>query len=197
MLLPKEYREERGEEVLGAFLDGAEERGGTRRWPDPREVLSLAALALRVRAGADAAVEATRKAEIVRLIALCGAFYLSVNGIGWLVGTEVWLGGLFKPTYVGGSRAPFHASVVQTVHMEGQALWVAVYVALAAGMWRTGRVLAVVGACFSLATTVLPAFALWDTPLMVVAAVAACMAPARRLSRGQRSTRLAATLPLL
>ena len=47
-VLPKSYRKARGEELLGVLMDTAEEG---QRWPALGEVLSLAALGVRARAG--------------------------------------------------------------------------------------------------------------------------------------------------
>jgi hypothetical protein len=88
-------------------------------------------------------------------------------------------------------------SLLAAVHLQTEILWVAVYAALAAGMWWTGRVLAVAGVCVSLATTFALAQTLEDTSLMVAVAVCVCVAPARRPSSGQRRAWTAAVLLLL
>ena len=97
-LLPRQYRMERGEEMTGSFLDTAEAEaeGGGRRWPDPREVVSLLALAVRVRTGAAVAEPGTAKADFSRLLAMCGAFYLGAMGIAWSTGAYLVSGGLFQ-----------------------------------------------------------------------------------------------------
>ena len=71
MLLPRGYRAERGEELLGVMLDGAEEHGRDR--PALGEVLSVLGLSLRLRTGAPGASARSRSVgEALRLIALLG-----------------------------------------------------------------------------------------------------------------------------
>lgn len=71
MLLPRAYREERGEEMLGVMLDTAQEHGRDR--PALGEVLSVLGLSLRLRTGAPGASARSRSVgEALRLIALLG-----------------------------------------------------------------------------------------------------------------------------
>jgi hypothetical protein len=71
MLLPRAYRAERGEEMLGVMLDVAEEHG--RKRPAFGEVVSVLGLSLRLRTGAPGASARSRSVgEALRLIALLG-----------------------------------------------------------------------------------------------------------------------------
>lgn len=70
-LLPRAYREERGEEMLGVMLDGAQDAGRDR--PTPAELLSVLGLSLRLRTGAPGASARARSVgETLRLVTLLG-----------------------------------------------------------------------------------------------------------------------------
>lgn len=71
MLLPRAYRKQRGEEILGTLLDAAQDEGRSR--PSVKEILSILSLSLSVRTGAPGG---TTRAEalgtLLRRIALAG-----------------------------------------------------------------------------------------------------------------------------
>lgn len=70
-LLPRAYREERGEEMLGVMLDAAQDEG--RNGPTPAELLSVLGLSLRLRTGAPGASARARSVgETLRLVTLLG-----------------------------------------------------------------------------------------------------------------------------
>jgi len=70
-LLPRAYREERGEEMLGVMLDAAQDAGRDR--PTPAELLSVLGLSLRLRTGAPGASARARSVgELLRLVTLLG-----------------------------------------------------------------------------------------------------------------------------
>jgi hypothetical protein len=88
-LLPGNYRQARGEELLSTLLDASPEG---RRWPHLGEVASLGLLAARVRTGATTEVDGqqTDWREAFRIAALCGAFFFAVPGA---VMTYAWITG--------------------------------------------------------------------------------------------------------
>lgn len=70
-LLPRAYREERGEEMLGVMLDAAQDAGRDR--PTAAEMLSVLGLSLRLRTGAPGASARARSlGETLRLVTLLG-----------------------------------------------------------------------------------------------------------------------------
>lgn len=76
-LLPRAYREERGEEMLGVMLDSAEDLGRDR--PTFGELLSVLGLSLRLRTGATAASARFHSVgETMRLITLLGLLLQAV-----------------------------------------------------------------------------------------------------------------------
>jgi hypothetical protein len=92
-LLPRDYRERRGEEMLAVLLDGA---GRTQAWPRPAQAASVAALAVRLRAGAPGG---SRRAvfcgEVLRRVALACLLLQTlvfatflIAGVGGLI--QVW-----------------------------------------------------------------------------------------------------------
>jgi hypothetical protein len=69
-LLPAAYRERRADEMLGTLLDSAAD---DQRWPRPAEVISLAALSVRLRTGAPGGSErASTLGEVMQRLALVG-----------------------------------------------------------------------------------------------------------------------------
>lgn len=75
-LLPPTYRSDRGEELVGVFLDNAED--GQQR-PGWRETLGVGRLALRARWSAPPAP--VTPAAVARAVALAGTFLFGINGI--------------------------------------------------------------------------------------------------------------------
>jgi hypothetical protein len=134
-LLPKAYRAERSEEILGTLLDDA--RPGQKR-PQLREVASLGGLALRLRFGAPGASPGGERAgQVARRVIL----------IGLLIGC---LDNTFGPTLLVINPDRLHAfPSVETDLMLTQTgnlvLFTALLLSLLRGWWRTGRVLSIVG----------------------------------------------------
>lgn len=173
-MLPKHYRDARGEELLGTFLERAEqgrpegggeprtERGDPdareagrkeRRWPEVREALSLAGLSLRVRftgTGAAGGERASQFGATARAVALIGSAVLAVTGISALVMVKMLHHTLFAGfpevyrTPAGSYDVRY--SVLEALHLELPALWLVVHVLLLAGRWTAAR-LAAVGLC--------------------------------------------------
>ena len=76
-LLPRAYREQRGEEMLAVMLDAAESEG--RRGPTIGELLSVLGLSLRLRTGAPgSSPRAQSVGETLRLITLIGLLHQAV-----------------------------------------------------------------------------------------------------------------------
>jgi hypothetical protein len=145
-ILPKSYREVREEELLSVLMEKASEE---RRWPEPREVLSLAGLGIRIRAGAAAGglPENARVAAMVRAVAIAGSVLLSFFGTTQLVLVADYL--RRAPGVRWNWKHPFtvedrHLSHFNLLGSGLPALWLAVLALLAFGWWRTARVLAIV-----------------------------------------------------
>ncbi|GAA1988580.1 hypothetical protein [Catenulispora subtropica] len=200
-MLPKHYREARAEELLGALMEGAGER---RRWPEAREVLSLAGLSARTRfraAGADGGERgASRFGETARAIALLGSVVLTLSAVIELMIVELVYQSLFVRVAVfehvkgvPSSRfGPYeiHSSYLATLHRELPALWLVVYILLAAGWWPAARVLAV--ALFGFAATDVTGVAAVASEHLLLAAVTTgavlvARGPATRRITGRRA----------
>ncbi|NUP52220.1 MAG: hypothetical protein HOW97_33590 [Catenulispora sp.] len=181
-MLPKRYREERGEELLGTLMDGAD---GDRRWPDARETLSLAGLSLRARFTAGAARYRAwgmpRPGEAARAVALIGSALLALGGLITLMQIYGQLHTLIPRSATG------RPNIGWTLRTELPALWLVVYLLLVFGRWVPARVLAV--SLVVTTTATLPgAFTAVDEHLLLTAvaagaALAARGADARRVGR--------------
>lgn len=208
-ILPRHYRQARGEELLGALMEGAGER---RRWPAAREALSLAGLSARTRwspARADGGERGgSHFGETARAIAFLGSAVLTLSAVTQLVLVEVVYGSLFVrvSTFVhvkGVRSSPFgpfavHSSYLTTLHRELPALWLAVYVLLAAGWWPAARILAV--ALFGFAATDVTGVAAMASEQLLLAtattgAVLLARGPAARRVTGRRAWFAAASVP--
>lgn len=131
-VLPKSYREARGEELLGVLMDTSEKG---QRWPALGEVLSLAALGVRAHAGMESAPGAPNaRAETMRVTALLSVLLLALRGTSAavFVAAATMRDTLSRPNFLG----------YTIVDYSGMA-WIIVYAALVAGMRRSGRTLAV------------------------------------------------------
>lgn len=137
-MLPKHYSQARGEELLGTLMDGADER---RRWPDVREVLSVAVLALRTRFTAGGARRPVRglprAGETARAVALIGAALLAFSSIENLNQAYAQVHTLLPATSRG------QVNVAWMVRVDLPVLWLVVYLLLFSGRWVPARVLAV------------------------------------------------------
>lgn len=142
-LLPRAYRQRRGEEMLGVLLDGAAEG---QSWPRVSQVASLAALAVRLRVGAPGA---TRRAvacgEVLRRVALGG---LLLQTLVYLTFLALEVLGMVDLLRHGGSLQWIDRGWLLGVAVDG-------FIALApagaffaalTGRRRTGRVLALIPA---------------------------------------------------
>jgi hypothetical protein len=143
-LLPRAYREARGEEMLGVLMDGAPER---RSWPAVREVLSVAALGIRVRSGTRGEGPTWLSARpLARAVALTGSLWMAFTSVLFGV-EEVRFWQRFGPQ---NSGAGWHGLISTVATVLGFLLWPIVFLALVRG-WRLAArslsaVLAVVGA---------------------------------------------------
>lgn len=178
ILLPKHYRLARGEEMLAVYMAGAEGEGRNRRWPDPREVLSLTALAVRTRVGTEAGRRRAKTGGLARLTALTTVFWLAFVGLDQA--TQM-LRMYHRLTEEGrGVHDP-----VMVLHRLGQGLWLVVLIALAVGLRRLGGALAVGLGGLTLLTEGGATAVVRDAPFMVVAAAASHLAARRPASRGR------------
>ncbi|GAA1989907.1 hypothetical protein [Catenulispora subtropica] len=146
-MLPKHYRQSRGEELLGALMEGA---GEQRRWPEAREALSLAGLSARTRfraAGADGGEHrASRFGETARAIAFLGAAVLALNGVNEAVMVKLYRHTLFtgwpEPHRRKDNTWELRYSVLTTLHRELPALWLLIFALVTVGWWSAARLLA-------------------------------------------------------
>jgi hypothetical protein len=212
-MLPKHYRQARGEELLGALMEGAStEDAGKRRWPEVWEVLSLAGLSARTRwspvraDGGERGV--SRLGETARAIAFLGTAVLTFSAVTQMVLVELVYGSLFVriTTHVhvkGVPSSPYgpfeiHSSYLTTLHRELPALWLAVYILLTAGWWPAARILAVALLGFA-ATDVTGVATAANEQLLLAAvttsAVLLARGPATRRVTGRRSLSAAAVVP--
>ncbi|HZP49767.1 hypothetical protein [Actinocrinis sp.] len=144
MLLPAAYREHRGEEMISTLLDGAPEG---RRWPSVAELASLAALAMRLRVGAQGG---TRRAiavgEVLRRTALTGLLALGLwtgwNGVASLV--VAWLNRSYEMRALPASTLASWIASDTLPPLD----YLGAFVALLVGWRRLGRFLAVAQAGF-------------------------------------------------
>jgi hypothetical protein len=137
-VLPKQYRSARGEELLAVLMDKS---GPEQRWPTLGEMFSLTGLGIRVRIGAEHEPGGSSdRGEILRVMALLSVLLLVVYGV---FGAVLMI--RFNADYgLGEPGTMFRLRWWQALATDAQAGWLFVYVALIRGMWRTGRVLAVV-----------------------------------------------------
>lgn len=143
-ILPSSYREAREEELLSVLMEGAAEG---RRWPDPREALSLARLGVRVRLGeaADGAQVRTQAGATARIVAIAGTVLLALTGtiqLAVIVSTirmnsdARWSWSHpFTMTFPGGADYALGYAAVP-------AFWLAVLALISAGWWRAAKVVA-------------------------------------------------------
>ncbi|HET9169503.1 MAG TPA: hypothetical protein VFN97_08700 [Actinospica sp.] len=148
MLLPRGYRQERGEEILGTLLDAAQDEGRSR--PSAGEVLSILGLALSVRTGAVGESLRTGALEaLLRRVALAGLFlqsaiytirtftsYQETNG-AW----RLWLS-TYTQSIHDQAIVDLYVAVEQTIALV--AVSAALYL-LASGRRRSGFAFAAVG----------------------------------------------------
>ena len=146
-VLPKPYREARGEELLSALMDGARE-GRTR--PELREVLSLARLGVRVRmrgGGVAGGVHVdTRAGAMARIVAFTGTTLLAL--VGGIQLAEIASNLRWAPYARWSWSQPFAPALpgvdeLSRASYEVPAGWLFVLVLLAVGWWFAARVLAV------------------------------------------------------
>lgn len=191
-MLPKRYREERGEELLGALMDGA---GEDRRWPDVRETLSLAGLSLRARFTAGSTWRAAwgmpRLGEAARAVALIGSALLAFGGLITLMQIYGQLHTLVPRSAAG------HLNIGWTLRTELPALWLVVYLLLVFGRWAPAGMLAVGLVVGTTATLPGPFSAVYEHLLLAGVAAAAILTArgpdARRVGRGGYLPALAIT----
>ncbi|WP_030456099.1 hypothetical protein [Herbidospora cretacea] len=131
-LLPAAYRAEREEEMVSAFLDGADpDAENTRpRWP---EIVSVAALAVRIRLG-DTTPRSAAWGRAVRLTALIGLAFQATMSCVYLAQTLGVYGVL--PLSYGETPIGEPASAERVWHLTrdlSSLLWIAGYVALVRG----------------------------------------------------------------
>ncbi|WP_194899929.1 hypothetical protein, partial [Catenulispora pinisilvae] len=143
-ILPKSYREARGEELLSTLMDGSEE-GRTR--PELREVLSLARLGVRARLGraADGALVTTRTGEMVRTVALTGSTLLAFVGLTQLALIVANARSNPAITWTWSDPSVFTLGPrhrLDILPYEIPACWSAVLGLITLGWWRTARILA-------------------------------------------------------
>jgi hypothetical protein len=135
-LLPRSYREQRAEEMLGLLLDGAAEG---QRWPRAAEAASLVGLAVRLRTGAAGGSErAAAFGEVLQRFALAGLIVQALY-YATLV-AEIVVLNVTEPAY---AAWPVRDVLIAAAVGAEAVLPVAALVCLVRGRIRAGRVLAV------------------------------------------------------
>ncbi|WP_431898582.1 hypothetical protein [Nonomuraea sp. bgisy101] len=141
-MLPASYRAKREEEMVDAFLDSTGQvRDEDNARPTWREVASVAALAIRVRAGGPGAAPRYREmGDAVRLVALLGLGYHAVLGWEGLISTLFSFGivGDLDPEYVITDPA---GQAWGLVSAAADLVGVAAFASLALGRVRAARIL--------------------------------------------------------
>ncbi|WP_194909544.1 hypothetical protein [Catenulispora rubra] len=187
MLLPRAYRAQRGEEMLGVLMDSAPEQ---QRWPKLSEVLSLATHSVRVRSGVGAqALPSQAVRPLMRAVALLGTLYLSfLVAVGQFLGLR-WNWGIYGSDINYSDLDGHHHTFAQMALLQvAGLLWLGAFAAMLLGRQRFVQILGwmlvvlaasqVTGAYTALATV---------PPLIVAAAVIATgtkeIAPAQHLRR--------------
>ncbi|MFL6115021.1 MAG: hypothetical protein ACJ786_27295 [Catenulispora sp.] len=169
-MLPKHYRESRGEEMLGALMEGSDEG---RRWPEAREALSVAGLSLRTRFAVDDARRTAwglpRWGQVARAVALIGSALLAFDALNTLVGIY----GSFHTLVLEPSTG--HVNVRWMLHAELPALWLVVYLLLILGRWAPARLLAGALFLFSAATLYSELTAVYDHLLLAMVTAGATL----------------------
>lgn len=153
ILVPKLYREARGEELLSVLMESAVEG---RQWPDLRETLSMARLGMRARLGAaEGAQTVSQTSAIARAVAITGTLLLSFVGAIQLAQIEGNLTAI--PNSHVSLAHPFSVALgkheFSIAYAEVPAMWLAVLALIAFGWWRAARALAVVVLVLSLFQT--------------------------------------------
>ncbi|RJL23005.1 hypothetical protein [Bailinhaonella thermotolerans] len=141
-LLPAHYRAEREEEMVDAFLEGAADLDEDEAHPRWSEVLSVAALAVRVRlGGAGSTARGAAWGEAVRLAAVAGLFLNAMTAAQGLAAEALVRAGVIGPV-------PEEFRAVTTLGVLATAAgvaWVAAFAALARGRLRVAKAAAVLG----------------------------------------------------
>ncbi|GAT67080.1 hypothetical protein PS9374_02733 [Planomonospora sphaerica] len=151
-LLPAAYRAEREEEMLCALLEGDRgPRGKHNSRPHWSEIVSIAALSLRVRlGGVGAAPRYLAWGQTVRMIAVLGLFFHAMMSCFWFADFLRPDGGFhsFYRAFYGDH--PLSAVIVGPAErlwaiLRGFAdlLWIAAFIALIRGRPRTAKILVV------------------------------------------------------
>lgn len=148
-ILPKPYREARAEELLSVLMETSAQR---RRWPEAREVLSLARLGMRVRMGGEAGgvlVDA-RAGAMARAVGITGSMLLAFIGatsLAQLMGNLMRPPGLVVWTYWHpftwkiAEGHPYGLGLESEIgHWALPAGWLLVLALLVLGWWRAARV---------------------------------------------------------
>lgn len=178
-ILPKRYREARGEELLSALMDGAAE---DRRWPEIREALSLARLGLRVRMGdtaADGALVDTRVGATARAVAISGTILLAIVSVMQLAVIMNTIRG--NPAVHFEWAHPFTITFLNhqdysIAYCEVPACWLVVLALVGAGRWQAAKALATVVFVLSVGLTSGTRAALEEETLLAAVVTAALLA---------------------
>jgi hypothetical protein len=207
-VLPKSYRDAREEELLSVLMDGAAEG---RRWPELREMFSMARLGLRVRVRGtgDGAVsgllERTRLGEMARLVSIVGALFLAYVATSQLtlLVREIHEGMLDNVSwrvlnpFASSVAHPLSSPQYQVARLELPVCWLIVLALLAAGWWRAARVLAVVMFLLNIALTSDLHRALYGEAVLAAVTTVALFAARGRQARPVRGPGLVAVVAVV
>ena len=192
ILLPRAYRADRGEEMLGVLMDSAPEQ---QRWPRLSEVLSLATHSVRVRSGVSApALSAQAARPLMRAVALLGTLYLS-----FLVAIVQFLGvrsswGIYVTDINYSDLDGHHHAFAQMVLLQvAGLLWLGAFAALLLGRRRLVQVLGWIVAAVAASEITGVYTALAAAPALIVAA-ALIATGGRAIAPAQHARRWVAAL---
>ncbi len=147
MLLPRSYREQRGEEILGTLLDAAQDEGRSR--PAAKEILSILSLSLSVRTGAPGGgTRAEAFGALLRRVALAGLLLQSAVYVVYTFGFAREADVFWRSGHDGGLAAHYVAAAALYEAVEEAVAVLAAslaLVSLASGRRRSGLALAAVG----------------------------------------------------
>ncbi|WP_157518242.1 hypothetical protein [Herbidospora mongoliensis] len=202
-LLPAGYRAEREDEMVSAFLDGAgsaaADPAARPRWP---EIISVAALALRIRLGGPGATPRNLAwGRTVRLTALIGLAFQAMMSCVYLAQTLGVYGVLPLPYTTGEMPIGDPASAERLWHLTrdlAPVLWIVGYAALVRGRPRVAKVAAALGLTDSVVSwTGAPEISALTQVLILAVPTLALLAGYHRDTKAHRHPVRLAALPLV
>ncbi|MFC5825628.1 hypothetical protein [Nonomuraea insulae] len=186
-LLPASYRAGREEEMVDAFMESSGEAPDeVNPRPSAGEVASALALSLRVRlGGASATPRYFAWGEAVRLVALLGLAYQSLNAVQLILS---WVGALvFGAEFVPIGAPGSFVRLVYIGNMGATVCWAVAFMAIMRGRVRLAKVTALIGAVPTVAYFLVPMVLAGPRPLTEAADLMFTVVPVIALLLGFHS----------